>query len=98
MFFCLHYDRIWSPGSQAGKLKEMECHIPPPASQHGIRSKVMDFSHTPLLPSGNHPHAYLQGLALLQGAKLLVKTGRLMQFAHLLTRRYLLLMLQSPGI
>lgn len=61
----------WQPGQ--GKLEEMECHKAPAASQCGISWKVMDFSHTPLIPSGNHPDAYLQGLPLLPGAKLPVR-------------------------
>lgn len=53
--------------------QEMEWHITPQASQHGIRSKVMDSLHTPLLPSGNHEDIYLQGQALLPGVKPLIK-------------------------
>lgn len=33
----------------------------------------MDFSRTPLIPNGNHPDAYLQGLPLLPGAKVPVR-------------------------
>lgn len=61
----------WHPGR--GKLGEMECHKAPAASQCGISWKVMDFSHTPLIPSANQPDAYLQGLCPLPGVKLPVR-------------------------
>lgn len=58
--FSFFFYTIWSPGRQARKWKEMECHIPAQASQH-IRRKVMDSSNRPWVSTRNHENAYLIG-------------------------------------